>query len=120
MYVVWNEEENRIALGPQGRIPKNDTRNWCTWINATPDNYRLKPGEYFEEVYDPDQKTVTQQVGGTATAELPYGEFRLENYPALGEQLDALWHDIHNGTLDKSGAFYNSILKVKDNYPKDI
>ena len=39
-------------------------------------------------------------------------------YPALGEQFDKLWHDINNGTLDNTGAFYTALKTVKDDNPK--
>ncbi len=39
-------------------------------------------------------------------------------YPQLGEQLDKLWHDINNGTLDNTGEFFTALKEVKDNNPK--
>ena len=39
-------------------------------------------------------------------------------YPRLGEQLDALFHDIDEGKLDKTGSFYALLKEVKDTYPK--
>jgi hypothetical protein len=39
-------------------------------------------------------------------------------YPQLGEQLDALFHDIDDGKLDKTGSFYTLLKEVKDTYPK--
>jgi len=39
-------------------------------------------------------------------------------YPALAEQFDKLWHDINNGTLDNTGAFYTALKTVKDDNPK--
>jgi len=39
-------------------------------------------------------------------------------YPSLGEQLDALFHDIDQGKLDKTGTFYALLKEVKDTYPK--
>jgi hypothetical protein len=43
---------------------------------------------------------------------------RETEYPSLGEQLDALYHDIENGTISTSGAFASLIKEVKDTYPK--
>ena len=43
---------------------------------------------------------------------------RKKEYPAIEEQLDKLFHDIENGTLDKNGGFYKSLKQVKDNFPK--
>ena len=39
-------------------------------------------------------------------------------YPQLAEQLDALFHDIDDGKLDKTGSFYTLLKEVKDTYPK--
>ena len=43
---------------------------------------------------------------------------RVGMYPKMSEQLDALWHDIDNGKLDKTGEFYKMIKNVKDSHPK--
>ena len=42
---------------------------------------------------------------------------RLNLYEQLGEQLDKLWHDIDNGTLDKNGGWYKAIKEIKDGHP---
>ena len=39
-------------------------------------------------------------------------------YPKLSEQFDKLWHDINNGTLDNTGAFFTALQTVKDDNPK--
>ena len=39
-------------------------------------------------------------------------------YPELKEQLDKLYHDINNGTLDETGEFFTALKTVKDNNPK--
>jgi hypothetical protein len=39
-------------------------------------------------------------------------------YPKLAEQFDKLWHDINNGTLDNTGAFFTALKTVKDDNPK--
>lgn len=36
----------------------------------------------------------------------------------MAEQLDKLFHDIDNETLDKTGEFYTAIKGIKDNNPK--
>jgi len=41
-------------------------------------------------------------------------------YDTVGEQLDRLWHDIENGTLDKNGEFYLGNKAVKDASPKGV
>jgi len=50
--------------------------------------------------------------------EWTYDISRLKEFPHFAEQLDALWHDIDNGTLDKTGAFYTLLKVTKDKYPK--
>ena len=47
-----------------------------------------------------------------------YAKKRGVEYPRIGDQLDALYRDIENGTLTKSGEFYSMIKAVKDTYPK--
>jgi len=49
---------------------------------------------------------------------LSYQRERAKEYDALKEQLDKLWHDIDNGTLDKTGQFYLHIKGVKDGNAK--
>tara|TARA_Y100000361_G_scaffold143661_1_gene150922 strand:+ start:413 stop:727 length:315 start_codon:yes stop_codon:yes gene_type:complete len=39
-------------------------------------------------------------------------------YPELKEQLDKLYHDINNGTLDETGDFFIALKTVKDDNPK--
>jgi hypothetical protein len=47
-----------------------------------------------------------------------YKNRRREQYPPLGEQLDKLFHDIENGTLNIDGEFFQVIKAVKDANPK--
>ena len=47
-----------------------------------------------------------------------YKVARQMEYPAIAEQFDKLWHDINNGTLDNTGAFFTALQEVKDNNPK--
>ncbi len=48
---------------------------------------------------------------------LKYKEDRAKEYPKIADQLDMLYHDIKNGTLD-SGAWIQAIEAVKTQYPK--
>jgi len=43
---------------------------------------------------------------------------RSQEYPALSDQLDMLWHAINTNSLDKTSDFYTTIKAVKDKYPK--
>jgi len=64
------------------------------------------------------------RVDGETTSSLNPTTGRRENivhtsgYEKIGEQLDKLWHDIDNGTLDKTGSFYTAIKTVKDRWSK--
>ena len=49
---------------------------------------------------------------------LVYREKREMEYPDLKEQLDALWHAIDSGALDKTSKFYTDLKTVKDKHPK--
>ena len=43
---------------------------------------------------------------------------RDRKYPALGEQLDLLFHDMTAGKGDKTGKWYKAVNKVKTDHPK--
>lgn len=47
-----------------------------------------------------------------------YKYARKESYPDIAEQLDKLYHDINNGTLDETGEFFIALKTVKDDNPK--
>jgi len=47
-----------------------------------------------------------------------YQRNRAEKYPSIQDQLDKLFHDINNGTLDNTGKFFTAINIVKTNNPK--
>ncbi len=53
-----------------------------------------------------------------------YGEDRRANYPALGDQLDALWKIIRNNpnilVPDEAQAIDNQIQQIKSNFPKPL
>lgn len=49
---------------------------------------------------------------------MTYSDKRVVAYPELGEQLDKLFHDIENGTLDNTGSFFTALKAVKDADPK--
>jgi len=43
---------------------------------------------------------------------------RVNAYPNIKDQLDKIYHDIANGSLDATGDFFAAVKKVKDDYPK--
>tara|TARA_R100001460_G_scaffold53149_1_gene92091 strand:+ start:41 stop:361 length:321 start_codon:yes stop_codon:yes gene_type:complete len=67
--------------------------------------------EYDQAIEDLAQSKLNEQDNGYARA-------RQENYPALGEQLDLLYHDMTAGKGDKTGEWYKAVKAVKDANPK--
>ncbi len=49
---------------------------------------------------------------------LKYQQPRKLAYPSVEEQLDKLFHDIDNDTLNKNGKFYQILKSIKNSYPK--
>lgn len=48
-----------------------------------------------------------------------YQKQRESQYPKIGDQLDMLWHMMHEETIPgKNSTWYNTIKEVKDNNPK--
>jgi len=48
-----------------------------------------------------------------------YTDKRKNEYPAIGNQLDMLWHELNNsGSLSTGGTWFNTIQQVKENNPK--
>ena len=49
---------------------------------------------------------------------MAYAEARIAGYGSIGDQLDMLYKDIDAGKLNKNGAWYKFIKKVKEDNPK--
>ena len=67
--------------------------------------------EYDQAIEDRAQYKLDEQDNG-------YVRDRQESYPALGEQLDLLYHDMTADKGDKTGEWYKAVKKVKDDNPK--
>ena len=67
--------------------------------------------EYDQAIEDRAQYKLDEQDNGQVRA-------RQEAYDSFGNQLDQLFWDIDAGKLDKTGAWYKAIKKVKDDNPK--
>jgi len=50
---------------------------------------------------------------------LTYQQKRQQEYPALGDQLDMIWHSMDGGITPKIEPFYSTIAAVKAKYPKE-
>jgi len=87
---------------------------WYGWID-------LSAGEVYSNLKLNDETAVmpTEDEVNQKIAELQWIKNRQINYPQLGEQFDKLFHDINNGTLDKTGEFFTVLKEVKDAYPKE-
>ena len=74
-----------------------------------------------------DAVTIVQSNVDTARVELNKFNYQKDRvtgigttagYPSVFDQLDMLYHDIKNGTLNTSGQWYVGITSVKTNIPK--
>ena len=83
--------------------------------------YHLINGE--KVVYTAEEETARDTEETTAAADKAANSYkiaRLDSYPAIGEQLDLLFHaiDADADLKVKLSGFYNAIKAVKDKYPK--
>lgn len=66
---------------------------------------------FTEDQFNDSVNQVTQEVNDAVN---------LRTYPAIEEQLDALWHSMNTGMLPKDNPFYKMIKQIKDSSPKPI
>lgn len=81
---------------------------------ADEDEIPRNQGTSFEVVEAADPRRPTQH------PEPGYKDYRMMDYPSVGDQLDALWKIVEAAGLlsrDKSGIF-DRVQAVKKNYPK--
>ena len=79
--------------------------------------YSLVNNEVVKTLFSPSEEEVQEYED--IENKLRYQQPRKKAYPNLEEQLDMLFHDIDNGTLDKTGSFYTTLKLIKDNNPKE-
>ena len=111
LYVQYDNDSNSITAGPQAGM--QDQSGWYAFLPA-PNRLAREEVDY---IVDDEAGTVVQYVTG-ATPEPSYTESRALNFLKVTEQIDRIYHDIDNGTLDKTGEFYTGQKSVKDEYPK--
>lgn len=79
--------------------------------------------------YGPDEKDVTDTIDFekaqterdrliAEAKSFEYSRTRSDQYLAVEEQLDQLYHDMVAGKGDKTGEWFKAIKKVKDDNPK--
>lgn len=113
MFVQWCSETNSVIKGAQAVAGQGE--GWLPLIEGDDFvvNSETQTSKY---VLSEDGGFVTVVVEGLA--DLNWEQQRVEAYGVLSEQLDKIYHDINEGKLDKTGAFYAHIKSVKDEYPK--
>jgi hypothetical protein len=109
LFVKYDFDNEAVLMGPQGNQP-DDT--WVLFIPA--ENLKPRQASYTKWIEELD---VVLQIAGDEHV-FDYAAQRRNAYPKIGEQLDKLFHDIDNGTLGKTGSFYETIKGVKDDIPK--
>jgi hypothetical protein len=114
MYVKWDHENNEILVGPQG-VAISGEDNWYPYLELGILD-RVNDGQTIVTEFDETRQSVIKRVDGEFR--LNYADARRDEYPNIGEQLDALWHDIENNTLNKNGNFFTVLKAVKDKHPK--
>ena len=88
-------------------------------VEAAKPLYKQVNNERMEfEKADYDQRKI--DLGNLKWEEQQFGYIsaRQAAYPAIGDQLDMLWHAIDGDKLDKTSDFYKELKKVKDDNPK--
>ena len=97
---------------------------------AQPGDFRYNPG--WDDQQPPQQIPYTPPSNADVLAkwqellaayDLKYYQLEREfdfndSFGPLQEELDALWHDIDEGKLDKTGSFYTRVKAIKDAHPK--
>jgi len=102
-----------LTAAAQTAIDALKTANGGDGMFAQVNNERREftDAEYDQAVTDKANSDFDLQENGYKTA-------RQQEYPAIAEQLDMLYHDMTADKGDKTGDWYEAIEKVKDDNPK--
>ena len=102
-----------LTTAAQTAIDAKKTANGGDGMFAQVNNERREftDAEYDQAVTDKANSDFDLQENGYKTA-------RQEEYPAIAEQLDMLFHDMTADKGDKTGDWYEAIEKVKEDNPK--
>lgn len=111
LFVKFDVSTNTVTAGPQAGMA--DQVGWYAFVPAPDRGIR----DEVEYIIDDDEGAVAQYVVSVA-GDPEYREARGVSYPSIANQLDSLFHDIDNGTLNNTGEFYTAIQAVKNTYPK--
>ena len=92
-----------------------DKHQWYGWIN-------LEDGQVYSNLKLNDETAVmpTEEEVNAKIAELQWEQNRRSGYPAIGDQLDMLFHAIDGDETLKTqfADFYTALKEVKDDNPK--
>ena len=102
-----------LTTAAQTAIDALKTANGGDGMFAQVNNERREftEAEYDQAVTDKANSDFDLQENGYITA-------RQQEYPAIAEQLDMLFHDMTADKGDKTGDWYEAIEKVKEDNPK--
>ena len=81
------------------------------WAQVNNERREFTDVEYDQAVTDKANSDFDLQENGYKTA-------RQQEYPAIAEQLDMLFHDMTADKGDKTGDWYEAIEKVTEDNPK--
>ncbi len=121
MILVFNESDGSLHMVSTNPVPfynDNDDFVIVRDVEFDPEyNWSLIDGEAVKGdlIAFTDDEIATYEADAIATA---HTTPRMLAYPSIGEQLDKLYRDIENNTLDQTGEFFTAIKAVKDANPK--
>jgi hypothetical protein len=89
-------------------------------VNQEGDNYDYPPDSDGNEVTPPTEDAIQTKLTSLINdwEKQEYQRTREPLYPEIREQLDLLYHDMASGKGDKTGEWYKTVKKIKDDNPK--
>lgn len=117
-YLHYVEETGEIKGVSSDTIPFYEVVGG-TYVNFAEVDPKILPANYVHHY-----RFIDGQLSKKSDAEISayetsrWSKRRRASYPDMVDQLDKIFHDIKNGTLDSSGQFFNAIQSVKEQYPK--
>ena len=113
LFVQFDHDTNKVTLGPQSGMAGEPG-----WLRYIGDNDLIGPNDTTGDRYIEELGIVLRVTTGTIP-EPTFTEQRTKAYPKIGDQFDLLFHDISTFNLSIEGGFYQALLAVKTQYPKD-
>lgn len=128
-YLIFKNSDKSFYLGTSTVNSNFETEefviNQCSEykenFNYTYNSTSASDNEAYAEAIEGSEIAIDVDLIAAMNAEVvatQYQNDRRNEYPDIKEQLDKLYHDIRNGTLNNTGEFFTSIKAVKDANPK--